>query len=232
LNEAVVLNFLAGFNLPAFFNSQKTNKKKNKMNTQKWLLLSFIFATSIFANNASFARQAPLVSIATHDAFFSNIAYHCGKAFEGKVAVDNQPSPAFEAKLVMFIRKCDQTELQIPFYVGENASRTWIIKKTGSGLSLKHDHRHKDGTDDPVTMYGGHTQDGGYNQIQSFPVDQYSKEIFAKQGLPQSITNTWQIYIYPDMFSYRLVREGREFRVDFDLTKPISVPVAPWGYSD
>lgn len=202
------------------------------MNTQKWLLLSFIFATSIFANNASFARQAPLVSIATHDAFFSNIAHHCGKAFEGKVAVDNQPSPAFEAKLVMFIRKCDQTELQIPFYVGENASRTWIIKKTGSGLSLKHDHRHKDGTDDPVTMYGGHTQDGGYNQIQSFPVDQYSKEIFAKQGLPQSITNTWQIYIYPDMFSYRLVREGREFRVDFDLTKPISVPVAPWGYSD
>jgi len=197
------------------------------MNIQKWLILSLIVASS-----STFAKQAPLVSIPTHDAFFSSIAKHCGKAFEGKVTVDNQPSPAFEARLVMFVRKCDQAELQIPFYVGDDASRTWIIKKTGSGLSLKHDHRHKDGTNDPVTMYGGHTQGAGYNQIQSFPVDQYSKELFVKQGLPQSISNTWQIYIYPDTFSYRLVREGREFRVDFDLTKPISLPAAPWGYSD
>jgi hypothetical protein len=197
------------------------------MNLQKCLVLCFILTSS-----AALARQAPLVSIPTHDAFFSSIAQHCDKAFEGKVVVDNQPSPAFDAKLVMFIRKCDQAELQIPFYVGDNASRTWIIKKTGSGLSLKHDHRHKDGSDDSVTMYGGHTRGAGYNQIQSFPVDQYSKELFAKQGLPQSITNTWQVYIYPDMFSYRLVREGREFRVDFDLTKPILVPAAPWGYKD
>lgn len=178
------------------------------------------------------ASPAPLVSIATHDAFFSSIAAHCGKAYEGKVAVDNQPSSAFDNKLVMFIRKCTEVELQIPFYVGDNASRTWIVKKTGSGLSLKHDHRHKDGTDDPVTMYGGHTLDAGFAQIQSFPADQYSKELFSSQGLPQSITNTWQIYIYPETFSYRLVREGREFRVDFDLTKPIPKPKAPWGYKD
>jgi hypothetical protein len=202
------------------------------MNIQKWRVVSIILATFIFTNSAVFAEQAPLVSIPTHDAFFSSIAKHCGKAFEGKVVVDNQPSPAFDAKLVMFVRKCDLAELQIPFYVGDNASRTWIIKKTGSGLSLKHDHRLKNGTDDPVTMYGGHTRDAGYKQIQSFPVDQYSKELFAKQGLPQSITNTWQVYIYPEMFSYRLVREGREFRVDFDLTKPIPVPDAPWGYKD
>ena len=197
------------------------------MNLQKLFLLIFTLTSG-----AAFARQAPLVSIPTHDAFFSAIEQHCGRAFEGKVAVDNQPSAAFDAKLVMFVRKCEQAELQIPFYVGDDASRTWIIKKTGSGLSLKHDHRHEDGTNDPVTMYGGHTRGAGYNQIQSFPVDQYSKELFAQQGLPQSITNTWQVYIYPDMFSYRLVREGREFRVDFDLTKPIAVPAAPWGYKD
>lgn len=193
----------------------------------KYLVLPFFLGSF-----AVMAKQAPLVSIPTHDAFFSSIAQHCGKAFEGKVAVDNQPSPAFDAKLVMFVRSCDEVELQIPFYVGDNASRTWIIKKTGSGLSLKHDHRHKDGTFDPVTMYGGHTLDAGYKQIQSFPVDQYSKELFAEHGLPQSITNTWQMYIYPDSFSYRLVREGREFRVDFDLTRPIPVPAAPWGYEN
>lgn len=195
------------------------------MDKNKGLIFSFIFLSSV-----ALSREAPLVSIPTHDAFFSSIAEHCGKAFEGKIAVDNQPSAAFDNQLVMFVRKCNQTELQIPFYVGDNASRTWIIKKTGSGLSLKHDHRHKDGSDDPVTMYGGHTLDAGYDQIQSFPVDQYSIELFAQHGLPQSITNTWQIYIYPDKFSYRLVREGREFRVDFDLTKAISAPAAPWGY--
>lgn len=197
------------------------------MTFSKYLVLPFFLGSF-----AVMAKQAPLVSIPTHDAFFSSIAQHCGKAFEGKVAVDNQPSPAFDAKLVMFVRSCDEVELQIPFYVGDNASRTWIIKKTGSGLSLKHDHRHKDGTFDPVTMYGGHTLDAGYKQIQSFPVDQYSKELFAEHGLPQSITNTWQMYIYPDSFSYRLVREGREFRVDFDLTRPIPVPAAPWGYEN
>ncbi|MEP0355576.1 MAG: hypothetical protein ABJH06_13790 [Paraglaciecola sp.] len=190
-----------------------------------------IIVTS-FISTLAFSASAPLVSIPTQDRFFSNITEHCGKAFEGKVTVDNQPSAAFDAKLVMFVRYCDDVELQIPFYVGDNASRTWIIKKTGSGLSLKHDHRHKDGSYDPVTMYGGHTLDAGFEQIQSFPADQYSKELFAKQGLPQSITNVWQMYIYPNTFSYRLVRAGREFRVDFDLTNPIPPPKAPWGYTD
>ena len=187
---------------------------------------------TVSANAGTDTGPAPLVSIPTQDAFFSSIRAHCGKAYEGKVSVDNQPSSAFDARLVMFVRKCSDSQLQIPFYVGDNASRTWLITKTGSGLNLKHDHRHEDGSHDTVTMYGGHTVDAGYNEIQSFPVDEYSRQLFAKEGLPQSITNTWQMYIYEDVFSYRLVREGREFRVDFDLTKAITPPPAPWGYVD
>ena len=99
-------------------------------------------------------------------------------------------------------------------------------------MSLKHDHRHKDGSDDKSTMYGGHTLDAGFANAQSFPADQYSKQLFVSQGIPQSMGNTWQMYIYPKQFTYRLVREGREFRVDFDLTKPITPPSAPWGYED
>jgi hypothetical protein len=81
-------------------------------------------------------------------------------------------------------------------------------------------------------LYGGHTIDGGWAQVQSFPADQYSKELFVKNGIPQSNGNTWQIFLYPERFTYRMVREGREFRVDFDLTKPIDPPAAPWGYTD
>ncbi|WP_413400950.1 hypothetical protein [Pseudoalteromonas sp. KJ71-7] len=190
-------------------------------------------AALMLASTAAIARPAPLVSIPSHDGFFNNIAAHCGKAFEGKVTVDNAtgPSSFADKKLVMHVRKCNERELQVPFHVGDDASRTWIITKTGSGLSLKHDHRHKDGSDDVSTMYGGHTLDAGFANMQSFPADQYSKELFVSQGIPQSVGNTWQMYIYPEKFTYRLIRQGREFRVDFDLTKPITPPAAPWGYS-
>ena len=196
----------------------------------KYLVASMLVAASSVAS----ARPAPLVSIPSHDGFFDNIAAHCGKAYEGKVSVDNAAGPSSFAgkKLVMHVRRCNERELQVPFHVGDDASRTWIITKTGSGLSLKHDHRHKDGSDDKSTMYGGHTLDAGFANAQSFPADQYSKELFVSQGIPQSMGNTWQMYIYPKQFTYRLVREGREFRVDFDLTKPITPPSAPWGYED
>jgi hypothetical protein len=190
-------------------------------------VLIFSQASSAFAQAK---QEAPLVSIATHDAFFEQLRQLCGKAFEGKVAVDHPKSDGFEGRLVMHVRKCNDSQLQIPFHVGNNHSRTWIITKTGSGLSLKHDHRHADGSHDAQTMYGGHTLDAGWNNVQSFPADQYSKELFARLGGAQSISNVWQIFIYPKSFSYRLTREGREFRVNFDLTKAIDLPPTPWGY--
>ncbi|GAB55720.1 secreted protein [Glaciecola punicea ACAM 611] len=183
-------------------------------------------------NHFVLARPALVVSIDTHDAFFEAIAKHCGKAFEGKVVIDNDPSPAFNNTLVMHVRTCTSTQLQVPFHVGDDASRTWIITKTGSGLSLKHDHRKQDGLDDELSMYGGHTVDAGYNNVQSFPADAYSKQLFVDQGIAQSVGNTWQIFVYDNTFSYRLIRQGREFRVEFDLTKPVALPATPWGYND
>jgi len=199
----------------------------------RFLLLLIVITASANAAAKHVVQAAPLVSISTQNAFFDLISRHCGKAFSGKVAIDNAKSDAFANKaLVMHVRKCTDRELQIPFHVGDDASRTWIITKTGSGLSLKHDHRHKDGSYDALTMYGGHTVDAGWDNVQSFPADQYTKEMFVEQGIPQSNQNIWQMFVYPDSFSYRLIRHGREFKVDFDLTKPITPPSAPWGYAD
>lgn len=198
------------------------------MNKLKQVILPLLMISPLCT-----AAEAPLVSIKTHDSFFNSIKALCNKAFEGKVTVDSASSDSFlNKKLIMHVRKCDERQLQIPFHVGRDASRTWLITKTGSGLSLKHDHRHEDGTNDKSTMYGGHTLDAGWANVQSFPADQYSKELFAELGLPQSIGNTWQMYIYPEKFTYRLIRQGREFRVDFDITKPVELPVTPWGYID
>ena len=181
-------------------------------------------------SNAALAREAPLVSIPTHDAFFNAIKTHCGKAFQGKVSKDNVGNTFGDAKLVMHVRKCTDSEIQIPFHVGDDASRTWILTKTGAGLMLKHDHRNEDGSFHSSTMYGGHTLDEGFPQVQSFPADVYSKSLFIESGITASTDNVWQMMIYPSRFSYRLIRPAREVQVDFDLKNPIATPSAPWGY--
>ena len=181
-------------------------------------------------SNAALAKEAPLVSIPTHDAFFNAIKAHCGKAFQGKVSKDNVGNTFGDAKLVMHIRKCTDSEIQIPFHVGEDASRTWILTKTGAGLMLKHDHRNEDGSFHSSTMYGGHTVDEGFPQVQSFPTDVYSKALFIESGIAASTDNVWQMMIYPSRFSYRLIRPAREVQVDFDLENPIATTSAPWGY--
>lgn len=126
----------------------------------------------------------------------------------------------------MHVRACSSTEVRIPFHVGENRSRTWVITRTSGGLRLKHDHRHQDGTPDRVTQYGGDTRTGG----DALTLDFYADELTANL-IPAARTNIWTIAIEPaKTFAYALRREesGRRFRVEFDLTKPVSAPPEPW----
>ena len=191
---------------------------------------AYLFYGLAVISSAALAKEAPLVSIPNHDMFFNTIKAHCGKAFQGKVSKDNVGNTFGDAKLVMHVRKCKDTEIQIPFHVGDDASRTWILTKTGAGLMLKHDHRNEDGSFHSSTMYGGHTVDEGFPQVQSFPADAYSKALFIESGIAASTDNVWQMMIYPTRFSYRLIRPAREVQVDFDLENPIATPTAPWGY--
>ena len=182
---------------------------------------------------------APLADAPTApaDAFLANIAAHCGKAYAGRI-VANEPRPttpdAFEGKaLVMHVRGCDapSSRIEIPFHVGDDHSRTWILTRTASGLRLKHDHRHEDGSPDATTMYGGDTAGAGSATRQEFPVDAESIATFRRVGLNASLQNTWAMEIHPSMLAYELSRPGgRLFRVEFDLSKPVAVPPTPWGW--
>lgn len=174
------------------------------------------------------------VAPAPADAFMAALASHCGQAFAGKVRVDVPESPdnAFAGKpLVMHVRECREGELRIPFHVGTDRSRTWVITRTAAGLRLKHDHRHEDGSPDESTMYGGDTAQAGTAVRQAFPVDAESIAMFGRLGMPASVTNTWAIEIVPgQQFVYELSRPGgRLFQVEFDLTRPVPLPPAPWG---
>lgn len=174
------------------------------------------------------------VADAPADAFLAALRSHCGQAFAGRVLVDTPASAndAFAGKpLVIHVLECGADTTRVPFHVGDDHSRTWVLTRTADGLRLKHDHRHEDGTSDKVTMYGGDTATAGTAQRQAFPVDAESIDNFNANGLGASATNTWAMEIEPGRrFLYELSRpNGRLFQVEFDLTRPVPAPPAPWG---
>jgi hypothetical protein len=193
------------------------------------LLAAYLFA----ALTGCAARSTPRDK-APADEFLDAIAQHCGRAYGGRVLVDTPATPnnPFADKtLVMHVRECGEAEIRIPFHVGDDRSRTWVLTRTPTGLRLKHDHRHEDGSADKVTMYGGDTADAGSAQRQAFPVDAESIANFQANGLTASVTNTWAMEIEPGQrFVYELSRpNGRLFRVEFDLSRAVPAPPAPWG---
>lgn len=173
------------------------------------------------------AQAAPV------DDFLAAIRGHCGKAFAGRIVANEPavPDDPFAGKpLVMHVRECGEEVLRIPFHVGEDRSRTWVLTRTRDGLRLKHDHRHEDGKPDSLTMYGGDTAAAGSASRQAFPVDAESRALFTREGRQVSLTNVWAMEVEPGRrFVYELARPGRLFRVEFDLAKPVPPPPAPWG---
>ncbi len=187
--------------------------------------------------DAQVAAPPHVAGAAPADAFFRHVAALCGRAYEGHVAVDSPTqqgmSPFNDRRLVMHVRDCNGDTLRIPFVVGDDLSRTWVLTRTPSGLRLKHDHRHEDGSEDALTMYGGDSLDTGSATRQEFPADDESKALFEREDRAVSITNVWAMEIEPgDRFVYELSRPGRLFRVEFDLTRPVRPPPAPWGWRD
>ncbi|WP_438481704.1 hypothetical protein [Oleiharenicola lentus] len=165
----------------------------------------------------------------SQDVFWENLQALCGTAFAGQMVESTAAADeAFKGqRLVMHVRACGLNEIRIPFHVGENRSRTWVITRTAAGLRLKHDHRHEDGTEDKVTQYGGDTASEGTAVRQDFLADAFTGEL-----IPAAKHNIWTMLIEPGKtFGYGLRREaeGRRFRVEFDLTKPIATPSVPWG---
>jgi len=162
---------------------------------------------------------------------FDRLSAYCGQAFEGEVTSDDPRDADFASeRLVMHVRECTDETLRIPFHVGEDRSRTWVITRlTGDGLRLKHDHRHEDGSEDVLTQYGGDTEGAAGSVRADFPADAESQALFEREGIPVSMDNVWLITLREDSFVYALARPSRHFSVAFDLTEPVETPPAPWG---
>jgi len=63
--------------------------------------------------------------------------------------------------MVAHVRVCEPGVIRIPFHVGEDRSRTWVVTTTATGLRLEHVHLHEDGPEDAVSRYGGDARGRG-----------------------------------------------------------------------
>ncbi len=191
-----------------------------------------MFLAILILGRGTSSAQSPV------DAFWTELQRLCGKAFSGSVAADTSNSPDFAGKtLVMHVRSCEPDRIRIPFLVGDDRSRTWVLVRKGDRVQLKHDHRHEDGRPDAVTMYGGWSTNAGMTTRQFFPADEEtSKVVPAPTGnAPSAAANTWWLELVAGShFSYNLRRlaSDRYFSVRFDLTKEVKAPPAPWGWKD
>jgi hypothetical protein len=158
------------------------------------------------------------------DAFMARLNALCGQRFEGRVVTTDAADAGFASqRLLMHVRDCSPDEVRIPFSVGEDRSRTWVVTRTADGLTLKHDHRDPQGAPDGLHWYGGDTTTAGTAERQTFPVDAFSIELFNAGNASVSTTNVWAMEVHPDrMFAYELRRPNRHFRVEFDLTRPVA----------
>ncbi len=161
--------------------------------------------------------------------FWDTLQSHCNNAYEGTLIFPKEDKTFGDKKLIMHLRSCNDTIIKIPFYVGEDKSRTWILTYQNDRISLQHDHRHEDGAEDDINFYGGTSTNKGKANIQFFPADVHTQTM-----IPKAATNIWWITIDDTTFTYNLRRLGtdRLFKVVMDLKTSIVPPSAPWGWKD
>lgn len=174
---------------------------------------------------------------ASHDAapgaeYFERLTHLCdGQAYAGRLVSSDEADADFRtAEMTIGPATCSGLMVRIPFSVDDDRSRTWEITRTVDGIRLKHDHRHRDGSEDVLTQYGGDSLGTGSAARQDYPADDETKALFIREGIEVSTQNTWTIEIEPgQLFAYQMSRPDRLFRVEFDLTEPTITPPPPWG---
>ena len=177
---------------------------RNSSMKNKIICLAFAFILS------------PVSAHNSQDSFFELVKSHCGKIYFGKTVFPTDKNDPFVDKVLkMTVKDCNESVIRIPFQVGDDTSRTWILTKTEKGLLFKHDHRLPDGSADPVTLYGGFGNESGTNLIQYFPADADTKIL-----IPAAKSNVWSLKFDKELnqFIYYLERNNKpRYRAIFDL---------------
>jgi hypothetical protein len=163
------------------------------------------------------------------EAFWAALQAHCGNAYRGRVSdATAYYAPNVQGDAVIHFMDCDAERIHVPFHLGDNRSRNWIVTRAGGTLRLKHDHRHEDGTEEEISQYGGDAPSPGLPHRQIFPADEHTATI-----LPQRADNFWFLHFVDDStlhYGVHWPMQGHSVRFEFDLANPVPPPPRPWGY--
>lgn len=191
-------------------------------------MIRYFICFLVLLNSSYLSAQTSNAEKNESIAFWNSLIELCGKAYSGEI-VEAPENDSFRGQdLIMHVRSCDADTIRIPFFVGDDKSRTWVLSRVNDRILLKHDHRHEDGSEDEITQYGGISTNEGLATLQMFPADQETSTL-----IPAASTNVWWIEINEgEHFTYNLRRIGttRYFSVKFDLTREVKTPEAPWGW--
>lgn len=194
------------------------------------LIACALSACAVTGPGAAPAPAPTAATMAAHDVFFLQLRAQCGRAFPGRLVSNDAADAAFAGvPLVLEVRRCSDTELQMPFHVGEDRSRVFVLTRTIDGLEFRHDHRHEDGKPDTRTLYGGYSEAPGTQGVQRFPADAQSKDLFLAEGLTAAVDNVWTLEVTDAQIAYSLQRPNRHFRVEFSLSERLAPPPPPWA---
>jgi len=153
----------------------------------RWLVFGLLLVVGARMTGAAGSRDP-------RAGFFDRLSALCGSVFEGYSTFPTDPDHSFAGKLLVAnVATCAENEVRIPFAVGEDRSRTWIVSWSSHGLLLEHDHRHADGTPDEITLYGGWATVDGTALEQSFAAHERTEAL-----IPEAATNVWTITLAAD----------------------------------
>jgi hypothetical protein len=191
-------------------------------------ILLLVFNQILFAQNVNNDVMHPKMS---YDTFWDNMKQLCGLAFEGRVEHAPTGDTVFSDQVIQIhVGRCDDNKIFVHLHVGDDRSRTWVLTREDGRLLLKHDHRHKDGTEDILSQYGGWTSNTGMSTTQVFPADQFTVSI-----LPAASANVWWFELISGQYltyNLRRLNTDRFFSLRFDLSKTVDTPPNAWGWDE
>jgi hypothetical protein len=163
------------------------------------------------------------------EAFWAALQAHCGNAYRGSLSdATAHYAGAVSGEAIMHFMDCADDRIHIPFHLGDNRSRNWILTRVGGTIRLKHDHRHADGTEEEISQYGGDAPVPGLARRQIFPADAHTASM-----LPDRADNFWFFDFIDEQtlhYGVHWPKFGHSIRFEFDLSTPVAPPPRPWGY--
>ncbi|TVR53298.1 MAG: hypothetical protein EA421_11530 [Gemmatimonadales bacterium] len=184
------------------------------------LALALLFLNSCAPTDET--APVALDPLAAQRAFFEEMSSLCGQTFGGRTILAEESDTTFEpARLYFTVENCGDDELRMPFVVGDDDSRTWILSMEEGGLTFVHEHLRPDGTPYENSGFGGRASGEGSDVFQHFP------DFQATEETPAAERRVWRLRLDREyeIFHYYLDRGGRPaYRLVFHLGPPSPAP--------